>query len=301
MALAEALSAYEGHLRDERAWAANTVRAYIGDVGGLLSYAASAGIVEPGEVELATLRAWLGDLDRRGAARATLARRAAAARSFTAWAARRGMLGQDVGARLQAPRVRRLIPDVLRDGQVDQLLAVAAVRSDDGDPVHLRDVALLEVLYATGLRVSEIAGLDLGDVDWDRATLRVLGKGGRQRVVPFGVPARDALRRWLADGRPRLAGPASGAALFLGARSGRVDVRVVRRVVHDLLGHVPEAPDVGPHGLRHSMATHMVDRGADLRTVQEVLGHASLGTTQIYTHVSIDRLRSTYDRAHPRA
>ena len=169
------------------------------------------------------------------------------------------------------------------------------------DPVHQRDVAMLELLYATGMRVSELVGMQCADLDWSRQTARVLGKGARERVVPFGNPAARALHTWINEGRVRLSGPTSGDALFLGARGGRVDPRVVRRAVHGLLAHVPDAPDVGPHGLRHSMATHLVEGGADLRSVQEVLGHASLGTTQIYTHVSIERLRSSYDRAHPRA
>jgi integrase/recombinase XerC len=184
---------------------------------------------------------------------------------------------------------------------VSELLEVAGLRADDGDPVHQRDVAMLELLYATGIRVAELVGLDCADLDWSRNAVRVLGKGAKERVVPFGAPAAGALRTWLDVGRARLVAPASGDALFLGARHGRIDPRVVRRVVHELLRHVPDAPDLGPHGLRHSMATHMLEGGADLRSVQEVLGHASLGTTQIYTHVSIERLRSSYEQAHPRA
>ncbi len=180
-------------------------------------------------------------------------------------------------------------------------MTVATLRADDSGPVHQRDVAMLELLYATGMRVSELVGMDCADLDWSRHTARVLGKGARERVVPFGAPAARALTTWIDEGRGRLARPGGGDALFLGARGGRVDPRVVRRAVHEMLRHVPDAPDMGPHGLRHSMATHLVEGGADLRSVQEVLGHASLGTTQIYTHVSIERLRSSYDRAHPRA
>jgi integrase/recombinase XerC len=214
---------------------------------------------------------------------------------------RQGLVDADPAARLNAPVVRRGIPDVLRVGQVEELMVVATLRADDAGPVHQRDVAMLELLYATGMRVSELVGMQCSDLDWSRQTARVLGKGARERVVPFGNPAARALHTWINEGRMVLSGPASGDALFLGARGGRVDPRVVRRAVHGLLAHVPDAPDVGPHGLRHSMATHLVEGGADLRSVQEVLGHASLGTTQIYTHVSIERLRSSYDRAHPRA
>ena len=301
IALEEALTGFTTHLRDERGRGPNTVRAYVGDVADLLGFAAERGVGELPDLDLAVLRAWLAGMDRRGAARATISRHVAAARSFTGWAMRQGLVEVDPAARLSAPVARRGIPDVLRPGQVEELMAVATLRADDSDPVHLRDVAMLELLYATGMRVSELVGMECADLDWSRQTARVLGKGARERVVPFGNPAARALHTWINEGRERLSGPTSGDALFLGARGGRVDARVVRRAVHALLAHVPDAPDVGPHGLRHSMATHLVEGGADLRSVQEVLGHASLGTTQIYTHVSIERLRSSYDRAHPRA
>jgi integrase/recombinase XerC len=230
-----------------------------------------------------------------------MARRVAAVRAFTAWGLRQGWLTHDPALRLVAPAPRRSIPEVLRPSQAGAMLAVAGVRADDADPIHLRDRAMLEVLYACGLRVAELVGLDRADVDWERHAVRALGKGARERVVPVGAPAAEALEAWLGTGRPLVVGPRSGDALFLGARGARIDPRVVRRVVHAAVALVPDAPDVGPHGLRHSMATHMLEGGADLRTVQEVLGHASLGTTQIYTHVSIERLRSSYDQAHPRA
>jgi integrase/recombinase XerC len=300
-ALAEALAAFEAHLREELGRGDNTVRAYVGDMADLLAFAADQGAADLCDIDLQMLRAWLAALDRRGAARATLARRVAAVRSFTAWSVRRGLLDSDPAARLAAPTPRRAIPEVLRQAHVADLLDVAEVRADDADPVHLRDVAMLELLYATGIRVSELVGLDCSDVDWSRNAVRVLGKGARERVVPFGAPAARALGTWLDRARRKLVGSASGDALFLGARGGRIDARVVRRAVHELLRHVPDAPDLGPHGLRHSMATHMLEGGADLRSVQEVLGHASLGTTQIYTHVSIERLRSSYEQAHPRA
>lgn len=301
IAMEEAHAGFSTHLRDERGRGPNTVRAYLGDVADLLAFAADQGAEQLADLSLAELRAWLAGMERRGAARSTIARRVAAARCFTAWAMRQGLIDRDPAARLGAPAARRGIPDVLRPSQVDELMDVATVRADDAEPVHQRDVAMLELLYATGMRVSELAGLDCADLDWSRNTARVLGKGGRERTVPFGVPAGRVLGTWLEVGRPALVGPRSADALFLGARGGRVDPRVVRRAVHTLLRHVPDAPDVGPHGLRHSMATHLLEGGADLRSVQEVLGHASLGTTQIYTHVSIERLRSSYERAHPRA
>ena len=230
-----------------------------------------------------------------------MARRVASVRAFTAWATRTGLIDEDPAVTLVAPRGHRELPAVLRPAQVHEVLSTAAVRADDADPVHLRDVAVLEVMYATGVRVSELVGLDVDSIDWERSAVRVLGKGDKERVTPFGTPARQALEEWLAGGRPRLLAPTSGHALFLGARGARLDARVVRRMVHQILGLVPEAPDIGPHGLRHSMATHLLEGGADLRSVQEALGHASIGTTQIYTHVSIERLRRSYAQAHPRA
>lgn len=301
IALEEALAGFATHLRDERGRGPNTVRAYLSDVADLLGFAAEQGVAQLPDLDLGVLRAWLAGMDRRGAARSTISRHVAAARSFTGWALRQGLVEVDPAARLSAPSARRGIPEVLRPGQVDALMTVATLRADDAGPVHQRDVAMLELLYATGMRVSELVGMDCTDLDWSRQTARVLGKGARERVVPFGAPAARALGTWIDEGRGHLSRPGSGDALFLGARGGRVDARVVRRAVHALLRHVPDAPDVGPHGLRHSMATHLVEGGADLRSVQEVLGHASLGTTQIYTHVSIERLRSSYERAHPRA
>jgi integrase/recombinase XerC len=190
---------------------------------------------------------------------------------------------------------------VLKQGEASALLDVAAVAADDEDPVHLRDRAALELLYASGIRVGELAALDVDDVDLAAGVVRVMGKGSKERTVPFGVPAREALTAWLTRGRPQVATADSGPAVFLGRRGRRVDPRQVRTAVHRLLEHVPDAPDLGPHGLRHSAATHLLEGGADLRLVQEMLGHASLATTQIYTHVSVDRLKQSYRQAHPRA
>lgn len=299
--LARARDDFGAHLCGERARSEHTVRAYLGDVGSLLEWAAAAGAAEPADLDLMLLRGWLGDQAGRGLSRATLARQVAAVRAFTRWAARRGLSPTDPGDRLRAPRVSRELPGVLRREQADALLKVAEIAADDGSPTAARDRAALELLYATGIRVSELAGLDLDDVDHGRRTVRVLGKGAKERTVPYGVPAQRAVDDWLVRGRPALVNAVSGPALLLGARGARVDVRVVRNAVHRLLRHVPDAPDLGPHGLRHSAATHLLEGGADLRSVQELLGHATLATTQIYTHVSVERLRATYERAHPRA
>ena len=299
--LASALAGFERHLRAERGLSPHTVRAYTGDISGLLEHARRAGVSELDQVDLRLLRSWLARLSTQGAARTTMARRAAAARAFTGWACRRGAIPIDHGALLATPRSPRPLPGVLRQDEARALMDLAAVASDDGSAVGLRDRAIIEVLYATGIRVSELCGLDAPDVDEARHLLRVVGKRGIERSVPLGLPAVRALAQWLHHGRPVLASPASGSAVFVGVRGRRLDPRTVRSMVHRLLAHVPGAPDLGPHGLRHSAATHLLEGGADLRSVQELLGHATLATTQIYTHVSVDRLRATYGRAHPRA
>lgn len=297
----EAVEAYTRHLVHEAGRSAHTVRAYVGDLRALRDQLAHQGVQAPDEVTLTHLRTWLADQAEGGAARGSVARRAASARSFLRWAHRRGYLPTDPSTRLMSPRRSVRLPSVLSEDDASAVMAVAATAADDLDAVNLRDRAMLELLYAAGIRVGELVGLDVDDVDLAERTMRVLGKGAKERTVPFGLPARDAVREWLAIGRPQVLTAASGAALFLGRRGRRVDPRQVRTAVHRLVGHVPQAPDVGPHGLRHSAATHLLDHGADLRCVQELLGHASLATTQIYTHVSVERLRSSYEQAHPRA
>jgi integrase/recombinase XerC len=301
---ADLVAAFERDLRTVRGRSPHTVRAYGRDVAGLLDHLDRMGATGIGALDLAALRSWLARQRTQGAARSTLARRASAARTFTAWAAARGVLDHDPGPLLSSPPSRRALPRVLTSAQVQAMLDGDAGHSEPDTPeeraLALRDTALLEMLYATGVRIGELCGADLGRVDSARRLLRVLGKGSKERVVPYGLPAEAALRTWVGEGRPVLAGPASGAALFLGRRGGRLDPRTARRVVARSaaragLGHL------SPHGLRHSAATHLVEGGADLRTVQEVLGHASLETTQIYTHVTAERLKTTYERAHPRA
>lgn len=295
-ALHAALEDFVRHLELERNRSPHTLRAYRGDLASLLSHAGRMGLVDPSELDLVTLRSWLARLRTTGASRATIARRASAARSFTAWAHRRGLVPVDPGLSLASPKGRRTLPDVLQPDEAVQLVEV------EGDAVKdLRDRCALELLYATAVRVSELCGLDLDDVDRHRRLVRVLGKGRKERAVPYGVPAQVALDRWLSEGRPHWATADSGPALLLGARGRRLDPRTARSVVHARLAGVPGAPDLGPHGLRHTAATHLLEGGADLRSVQELLGHATLATTQIYTHVSVDRLRTSYERAHPRA
>jgi integrase/recombinase XerC len=299
----ELVAAFGRFLALQRGHSPHTVRAYLTDVGQLLehlSHAAPAGDEPLAALDLATLRAWLADQRGRGMSRATLARRTAAVRTFCAWAFRAGRLEQDVAARLRSPRPDKHLPAVLAVDDTAQLLRAAEERAEDGDPVPLRDWAALEMLYATGVRISELVGIDVPDVDAGERTVRVTGKGDKQRVVPFGVPALRALTAWLDRGRPALAGPTSGRALFLGARGARVDPRTLRGALHRLTA-VAGVRDLAPHGLRHTAATHLLAGGSDLRTVQEVLGHTSLATTQRYTHISPERLLAAYTQAHPRA
>ena len=299
--MATALAAYERHLASERNLAAHTVRAYLGDVTGMLEHAVALGHTDLRTLDLRTLRSWLAKQQTLGKARTTMARRATAVRVFTAWALRTGRADTDPGAALGTPKAHKPLPPALNAGRPGPCSSPRPYGPTTAAPVGLRDVAILELLYATGIRVGELCGLDVDDVDRSRRVVRVFGKGSKERTVPYGVPADEALGRWLETGRPALFTPGAGAALFLGARGKRIDQRAVRTLVHNRLADVPDAPDMGPHGLRHTAATHLLEGGADLRTVQELLGHASLSTTQIYTHVSTDRLRQAYKLAHPRA
>lgn len=294
------LEAFAAHLGLRRGLSEHTVRAYAGDVRQLLDHARARGASRLDEVDLTVLRSWLAGLAEQGRSRSTLARRGAAARTFFAWAAEQGMVAADPASRLGVPRVTRRLPVVLGVDNARRLMEVAERRALSGEPSDLRDWAAVELLYATGVRVGELTACDVVDADLGQLLLRVRGKGGKDRAVPFGVPARRALERWLAEGRPRLAiGPATDA-LLLGRRGRRWGQRQVRALVHDLSA-AAGVEDIAPHGLRHSAATHLLEHGSDLRSVQEILGHATLETTQRYTHVSASRLRTSYQLSHPRA
>jgi integrase/recombinase XerC len=293
------LADYERHLTAERGLSEHSVRAYIGDVADLIDHLTRLGHDDLSALDIRGLRSWLAKQQSLGKARSTMARRATAARVFTAWAQRTGRIATDPGALLASPKAHKTLPGVLGQADTRAVLDAAAVAADDGSPLGLRDLAIMELLYATGIRVGELCALDLDELDRARRVVRVFGKGRKERSVPYGVPAAEALESWLAV-RPQLVRDGSGPALFLGARGGRIDQRTVRRVVHARIDAV-EAPDLSPHGLRHTAATHLLEGGADLRSVQELLGHASLATTQVYTHVSSERLRAAYQQAHPRA
>lgn len=300
MLLSRAARSFASHLVDVRRLSPATARAYAADLADLRE---AVGDVDVRGIDLDALRDWLWRASQRGDARSTLARRTSSARGFFRWALDEGLIDVDPSLRLVTPKRGRHLPQVANADGLGAVLDDAAAHAADGDPIALRDHAILELLYGSGVRVAELCGLDVADVDLDRATARVTGKGSKERVVPFGAPARRAMEAYLVRGRPALAARAAAPApaLLLGARGGRIGARAVYDIVARAVGPVVGASAVGPHALRHSAATHLLDGGADLRAVQELLGHASLGTTQIYTHVSSERLAAAYRLAHPRA
>ena len=293
---------FASYLAADRGFSEHTVRSYRSDLTQLVAFAEERGATGPEDLDLELLRDWLWRSSQDGLAKSTLARRAASARSLSSWLARTKATSTDAAARLKAPKSDHHLPRVLSRENMDAILASLSTRAETGDAVALRDLAIVELLYASALRVSELTGLSLGDLDLGRLTVRVMGKGAKERVVPFGVPARRAIVAWLDNGRPALA-PRTTAQepLFVGARGNRLVSRTVYELVSRLLESVPGSGPAGPHTFRHTAATHLLDGGADLRAVQEMLGHASLGTTQLYTHVSTERLKESYRVAHPRA
>lgn len=296
------MDGYLRHLELDRGFSAHTIRGYRTDLLDLAGFAEETDADDTSAVDLELLRGWLWRGSTAGLAKSTLARRSAAARGFTRWLAATGTTPTDAGARLRAPRPDRHLPRVLTRPQVDGLLDDLAARAATGESNAVRDLAVVELLYASALRVSEIVGARTADLDLERRTLLVLGKGGKERVVPFGIPARRALATYLDDARAALLdGRDDPGTIFLGARGRSLSTRAVYELVAHLLVDLPGAGPAGPHAFRHTAATHLLDGGADLRAVQELLGHASLATTQIYTHVSSERLKESYRLAHPRA
>lgn len=300
MELERAVGDYITQLRVERALSPNTERSYRADLSQLVTFAEERGAREAAEVDLELLREWLWQATNDGLARSTLARRTAAVRGLFTWLHRTGIVASDAASRLRAPRADAHLPRVLTRQQMEGILESLAALAETGDSIAQRNVAIVELLYASALRVGELASVDLGQLDFERNTVRVVGKGSKERVVPFGIPAAKALARYVEDGRQRLLVDET-AAVFLGAHGKRVNTRMVYELVAGILADIPGSGPSGPHTLRHTAATHLLDGGADLRVVQELLGHASLGTTQIYTHVSAERLKESYRSAHPRA
>jgi integrase/recombinase XerC len=300
MDFSQILVAYREHLESARGYSANTVKGYLTDIEDLVDYAKGRGVQSPDELNLEKLRDWLYELTERGLAMSSVARKSASVRSFTAWMHKQGLVATDPGLRLRSPKAGKSLPKVVSRASMQQIFDNLQNLAATKDPIAIRNLLIVELLYATGARVSEIAGANLDALDLSRNLIRLTGKGNKQRVVPFGQPAADALKTWLDEARGQLETGASANALLLNRRGGRVGVRQIYELVASLLAETTSGAS-GPHALRHSAATHLLDGGADLRAVQELLGHASLGTTQIYTHVSIERLKSGYQNAHPRA
>ena len=294
MELIAIVDRFNSYLNQERSLSDNTIRAYIGDLESLISHLTAMGLQDISALNISHLRSWLANQQSKGASRTTLSRRATSIKLFTKWATKESLIPTDVGANLATPKAHRILPEILDVKSADLAMqSLETLAEESGELTAIRNLAMVEMLYASGARVSELCGLNLNDIDYDRQTIRVIGKGNKERVIPIGRPAMAALEKWLAV-RPQLASEKSGAAIFLGARGKRIDQRQVREVVYKTI-------ELGPHALRHSAATHLLEGGADLRTVQEILGHASLSTTQIYTHVSAERLHSAFKQAHPRA
>ncbi len=291
------------YLRLEKNRSSNTLKTYRTDIESLLEYAESKNLKKIQDLDLLTIRSWIAVQSHNGAAPASLARRTSSVRVFTKWLHETNQTKTDVASRLLTPKVPSTLPKVLAKNQAAKMLNEASELDDElQSPIsRMRDHAILELLYASGVRVSEATNLDLEDIDFERLTIKVFGKGRKERVAPFGIPARNALERYLKDSRPKLQNDKSQNALFLGDRGKRIDVRQVRRIVEKAIRRVEDAPDISPHALRHSAATHLLEGGADLRIVQELLGHASLATTQKYTHISVERLKKSFEQAHPRA
>ena len=296
----ELIAQYEEHLVLVRNLSENSIRGYVSDLQSFLAHIEKLNIAEFSQLELTHVRSWLANLQSTGAARSTMARRIVSIRAFTYWAASQGWIPTDIGANLVIPKAQRHLPEILNVADAAQVIAALETQlAELPTDLHRRDLAMVEILYASGIRVSELCGLNIGDIDTSRNTLQVIGKGDKQRVVPLGIPAMKALKSWLSISRPQLVTDESFNAVFLGSRGKRIDQRTVREVVYEAMKAVGST--MGPHGLRHTAATHLLEGGADLRTVQEILGHSSLATTQIYTPVSPERLSQAYKQAHPRA
>ena len=296
------LGEYTHHLTKERSLSEHTTRAYLGDLTSFFDNLELQKVDDLSNVTIAHIRSWLATQQVKGGARTTLSRRAVSIRLFTKWATKKGFLAKDIGLTLATPKGHRTLPEVLSVADATVAMDSLATRvAEEESATSIRDCAILEVLYASGARVSELCGLDLDDIDYQRNTILVLGKGNKERTIPLGNPAMKALNNWIKSARSEMSNGTSGEAVFLGVRGKRIDQRTVRTVVYEALEALEGAQRLGPHALRHSAATHLLEGGADLRTVQEILGHASLATTQIYTHVSTERLQKAFKQAHPRA
>lgn len=287
-------------LSSVKGYSDNTVKAYLSDITDLKVFMESKSQNEIADLDLELVRDWLWRASEKGLTKTTLARKSAAVRAFTAWLHKNGKLDIDPGLKLRSPKASRTLPKVVSRDSMFEIFERLEPFSSSDNPAGIQDLLMIELLYGSGIRVSELVGLNLEDIDYGRKILRVTGKGDKQRMVPYSDPAGLALDKWIREGRPQFVNEVSQNALLISSRGKRVGVRQVYALVAKLLSETAVG-QAGPHALRHSAATHLLDGGADLRAVQELLGHSSLATTQIYTHVSVDRLKQGYLKAHPRA
>ena len=301
VSLVAVMRLYSEERAAERVLSQNSMKAYSGDLEQFVDYATTQRVSDIDELDTEVCRSWVWALAEQGLAATSLRRKVSSLKGFTHWLGVNGYTEGDVGVRIKTPKAQQTLPRVLSRTHMEDILQGLASDAATGDPVALRDAAMLELLYATAMRVSELTSLTVARVDLASLSVTVIGKGDKERVIPFGAPAAKALTDYLESGRPKLAREASKDTFFLSTRGQRVGSRTVYSVVARLLADLGGEGPLGPHTLRHTAATHLLDGGADLRSVQELLGHASLGTTQIYTHVSVERLKGAYDSAHPRA
>ncbi|HAA79851.1 MAG TPA: recombinase XerC [Microbacteriaceae bacterium] len=301
MKLTAAVAQYLDSLDRARTLSENSLRAYGKDLVALADFALANLVEDTAELDTELCRSWVWAMAEAGMAPSSLRRKVSSLKGFTAWLAHSAHTEGDVGMRVRAPGANRSLPRVLTRRQMETLLDSLIQQGAGGDPVALRDTAIVELLYATAMRVSELVGLKTQALDLEAQSVTVMGKGSKERVIPLGKPARVALERYLENAREQLLAGAPSPLVFSSTKGTPLGVRSVYEVVARLIIDFPGVGPLGPHTLRHTAATHLLDGGADLRSVQELLGHASLCTTQIYTHVSTERLTNAYQQAHPRA
>ncbi len=296
------LEEFLDYLKIEKNRSENTLRSYQTDLELLLEFLTNKGVSDWNESTSDLIKEWIIDLKRKQISNTTITRRISSVKVFFGFLIKRNLIETNPTLKLISPKLNKVLPNVLGQKQAEQLLTQAAnvEIEEEAVEVRIRDYAILEVLYSTGIRVSELVGLNLEDINFSNLTLKVLGKGRKERVVPFGIPARDAIDKYLDESRNKF-NSKNINALFLGQRGNRLNVRQVRRILNKAMSQIENGKEISPHDLRHSAATHMLEAGADLRIVQELLGHSSLATTQKYTHVTIERLREVFANAHPRA
>lgn len=301
MRVDESVARFLHELEAARDASVHTIRAYRGDLDLFVQSLKVADATQLADITLEDCRSWVWGMSTAGDAATSIGRRVSAVKSFFHWAHARGDIPANVAVRLASPKKPAHLPRVVTASAMWHVLDDLTARAQTGDPIALRDLAMWELLYASAIRVSELVGIRLDDIEWSDSTVRVMGKGSKERIVPFGIPARDALLDYRDNARSFLPVDESVNHVFVGARGKPLTTRTVYGVVSAIIGAMPGAGPKGPHILRHTAATHLLDGGADLRSVQEILGHSSVGTTQIYTHVSSERLKKAYASAHPRA